>query len=431
MAVQHGAHEFRDDDTEYLKWLAHHPAGYVINILRSHKLTGAKVHRATCWTINGLPRRGGTWTEGDYVKVCADKLADLHQWAQSLESCGTCNPNGTAGPTRSRKQSKKVGKKALQEGRFDFHGPVSDSAAVQAWADDYLRFENLPPWQKDLREEIRNGCGQLEPSSEQVMHARFFGDKHPRADVENLVLYYIDSFKAAGQNGIRFEHGDTMPSAGDAEYQYCYSYSLAPRAESFSHWCRGDMLASFGWTNLGVFTGDKKLAQVWWALPRKEIKVSKRAAPDTPFGVRVEIRPPYRRKPVWGGLVKGIFDGVICALQNYTDPVIPQEVLERLAKYLPPRGAGDDMEQEIESLLRDPQAAVLGGVPRLVSPYRSGVKWDPSDHFCVAGELLAVEPESGDGHWWIKGEVFELSRQAGSPAHTANRHGSAAMPITL
>lgn len=243
MAVQRVVREFREHDIEYLRWLAAHPDGSVINILRSHNPTGAKVHRATCWTINGRPRRGGTWTEGDYVKVCADHLTDLDQWAldeagESISPCGTY-PNSAAVPTRSRKQVKKVFGAAISQGRFDFHGPGPGSAVVRAWADDSISFEHLPPWQQDLREEIRSGCGQLEPSSEQVMHARFFGAKHPKADVENLVLYYIDSFKIAGRNGIRFEHGDTMPSApGDAEYRYCYSYSLAPRAGSFSHWRR-------------------------------------------------------------------------------------------------------------------------------------------------------------------------------------------------
>ncbi|MCH9732346.1 MAG: hypothetical protein K0U84_22205 [Actinomycetia bacterium] len=268
---------------------------------------------------------------------------------------------------------------------------------------------------------------RLAPSSDQVMHAVFFGDKHPRADVENLVLYYIDSFKTTGRNGIRFEHGDVMPSApGGAEYRYCYSYALAPRAESFSHWLRGDMLASFDWTDLGAFTGDKKLAQVWLALSRSEIEVSKRAEPDTPFGVRIEIRPPYRRNPVWGGLVKGVIDGVICALQNHMEPTIPPEVLERIAEYLPPQDERegkemDRLEQEIEILLRDPRSAVLGGVPRLVSPYRSGVKWDPSDHLCVAGELLATQPEPSDDGWAIKGEVFELFRNSGSSNQSSSK----------
>jgi hypothetical protein len=51
---------------------------------------------------------------------------------------------------------------------------------------------------------------------------------------------------------------------------------------------------------------------------------------------------------------------------------------------------------------------VIGAVHRLVSPYRKGVKWDPSDHRCVAGELLAAEPVGE--RWAIKGELVELSR---------------------
>lgn len=86
--------------------------------------------------------------------------------------------------------------------------------------------------------------------------------------------------------------------------------------------------------------------------------------------------------------MKGVFDGVICALQNHTEPTIPPEVVERIAECLPPQDEREDeerdgLEQEIEMLLRDPRSAVLGGVARLVSPYRSGVKWGPSDTICA------------------------------------------------
>lgn len=72
-----------------------------------------------------------------------------------------------------------------------------------------------PVWQEHPRTEIRSRCRQLEPSAGQVLHATFFGAKHPNADVENLALYYIDSFKVAGRNGIRFEHGADVPPAPD------------------------------------------------------------------------------------------------------------------------------------------------------------------------------------------------------------------------
>ena len=143
---------------------------------------------------------------------------------------------------------------------------------------------------------------------------------------------------------------------------------------------------------------------MWLALARGEVSevFEPAAAPETPFAVKVQVRPPHGRQPVWGGLVKGIFDGVICAFQAHTDTAVLPEVVARLATVLPADPA------EIEEHLLDQSRAVLGVVPRLVYPYRKGVKWDPADHLCVAGELLAAEPV--DDRWAIKGELVELSR---------------------
>jgi hypothetical protein len=399
--------EFRDDDAGYLAWLAAHPDGYVINIARSCSGTLARVHHAGCWTISGQNAAGVALTE-QYVKVCAEQLADLDQWAinhveEPIRRCGTCHPASDAVPPSSIEQTEQAVAPPLPEGRCEIHGPAADSAVVQAWADDYIRFEHLPVWQKHLRDEIRSRCRQLEPSARQVLHATFFGDKLPNADVENLALYNIDSFRVAGGNGIRFEHGGGDPLAPDgAEYRFCYRYALAPRSGTFTHWEEGRTLASFDWTDLGAFAGEKKLAQVWLALSRGDVEVFEPAAPKTPFAVRVQVRPPRGLQPVWGGLVKGIFDGVICALQAHTDTAVLPQVVARLAKYLLAQ------LEEIEEHLLDQRRAVLGAVHRLVSPFGAGVKWDPSDHLCVAGELLAAEPV--DDRWAIKGEVFELSR---------------------
>lgn len=98
--------------------------------------------------------------------------------------------------------------------------------------------------------------------------------------------------------------------------------------------------------------------------------------------------------------MKGIFDGVVCAFQAHTDTAVLPEVTARLSKDipLPP--------EMIEQRLLDQRHAVLGVVPRLVYPYRNGVKWDPADHLCVAGELLPMEPV--DDRWAIKGDIVEL-----------------------
>ena len=87
---------FRDDDAGYLTWLATHPTGYVINIARGYSPTASRLHRAGCRTINGRNPHDGAWT-GPYVKVCAEQLADLEQWAadnvrEPISPCGTCNP---------------------------------------------------------------------------------------------------------------------------------------------------------------------------------------------------------------------------------------------------------------------------------------------------------------------------------------------------
>jgi hypothetical protein len=236
------------------------------------------------------------------------------------------------------------------------------------------------------------------------LHATFFGAKHPSADVENLALYTIDSFAIAGRNGIRFEHGAAVPAAPDgAEYPFCYRYALAPRSAAFADWQQGRTLASFDWTDLGTFAGEKKLAQVWLALARGHVEVVEQSrAPKTPFAVRVQVRPPHGLQPVWGGLVKGMFDGVICALQAHTDKAVLPDVTARLAAGLPAD------PEEIEEHLLDRRRAALGVVPRLVYPYGAGVKWDPVDHLCVAGELLGAEPV--DSRWGIRGELVEVSR---------------------
>lgn len=94
--------------------------------------------------------------------------------------------------------------------RCEILGPA-DGAVVEAWADDYIRFERRPVWQEQLRTEIRSCCRHLDPSAEQVLHATFFGRKLPNADVENVLLYYIDSFNIAGRGTFGVQRSWTCP----------------------------------------------------------------------------------------------------------------------------------------------------------------------------------------------------------------------------
>lgn len=87
---------FQDDDHGYVGWVTEHVHGYVINIQRSLNPADARVHRAGCYTINGQPPRGRTWT-GPYIKICSTLLDSLDSWAlertgSTIRRCGTCQP---------------------------------------------------------------------------------------------------------------------------------------------------------------------------------------------------------------------------------------------------------------------------------------------------------------------------------------------------
>lgn len=363
--------EYRDDDASYLTWLATHPGGFLINIKRKFTLAGARVHRADCRTIGGRNPHGGVWT-GPYVKVCAEQLRQLEQWAleeigEQIPPCGSCRPLCVAARQLTSESIRPSLTASPPDGRYEMRSSAGRNV-VEAWATDYIRFEQRPEWQDRLRTEIRTRCHRLEPSPQQVMHATFFGAKHPNADVENLALYNIGSFKVPGRHGIRFERGTEVPAAAESgDYQFGYRYALEPRSGTFAHWKQTRRLAAFDWTDLGVLAGGRHLAQVWLALASGNAEVFEPAVLGMPFAVRVQVRPPEGHQPVWGGLVKGIFDGVICAFHGHTDTTDLQEVVTRLAAVLPADSA------QLEGHLLDCRKAVLGVKPKLVSPYRAGV----------------------------------------------------------
>ncbi len=89
--------QFRDDDRGYLAWTTAHRTGYVINVQRNLNPSDARLHQAGCYTINGQPARGKTWT-GPYIKVCSTSSQHLKDWARrnltaEVVRCGTCRPH--------------------------------------------------------------------------------------------------------------------------------------------------------------------------------------------------------------------------------------------------------------------------------------------------------------------------------------------------
>jgi hypothetical protein len=238
------AQEFRDDDPGYLAWIAAHPGGYVINIRRSHNPRDARLHLATCRWISGENPRGGPWT-GRYVKVCADGLSELEQWATDhaggpIRRCGTCHPARDPSPARVERPASPRPRPIHQgsapvEARREVRGPESNRHVVEAWSDDYVHYQDRPAWQDELRDEIRARVAQLVPADGEALHAIFFGPLPPRTDVENLLLYNFGSLGPATRFGVRFELAGDVPAAPDGSgYAYGYRYALATRHSGYA-----------------------------------------------------------------------------------------------------------------------------------------------------------------------------------------------------
>ncbi|HAD97333.1 MAG TPA: hypothetical protein DCG19_07995 [Cryomorphaceae bacterium] len=82
-------------DTDYFRWLAAHPSGYVLNTRR--KFDGYYVlHRASCVHISQQRvHRPGAYTEHRYIKVCSENKKELVGWLRKKgcdldEQEGTC-----------------------------------------------------------------------------------------------------------------------------------------------------------------------------------------------------------------------------------------------------------------------------------------------------------------------------------------------------
>ncbi len=97
--------EFRNKDTEYLKWLAENPSGFVLNTRKTPDPNYMVLHKATCRTVCAYPNmedNPGGFTEKSYVKIFAPIVADLREWAKAhgrkngtfSKECGICKPQG-------------------------------------------------------------------------------------------------------------------------------------------------------------------------------------------------------------------------------------------------------------------------------------------------------------------------------------------------
>lgn len=94
---------FRNQESEYLNWLASNPHGFVLNSHSHPKPNYLVLHRAGCRTIGSKTAASDrpAFTGNGYIKTCANTISDLSVWLsdQGLpkfsQKCRLCNPKDT------------------------------------------------------------------------------------------------------------------------------------------------------------------------------------------------------------------------------------------------------------------------------------------------------------------------------------------------
>ena len=279
------------------------------------------------------------------------------------------------------------------------------------WATCYIPFERLSPAQLAARDALRRRVRSLAASPGEILAASYAGAKPVNMDVENLLLYNIDStaggcFQPGTRNGVRFElAADPRRDPPSGRHFACsYQYRLISPDSDLSYWRPLSRLARFTGGDLGRFPSAKRLEQAWLAIHRATAETTGQPGPASPFAVFLTLGYP-RTKTVGAGpeLVKALIDGTVAAFQAHGDQESAAVIAARLA--IVTRQPADLIAQA----LLDDGRAVLGVTDRLVYSRGTGVQWNPADHLCTAGQLLCRRA-LGDA-WTLSGEIHVVEQQ--------------------
>jgi hypothetical protein len=266
----------------------------------------------------------------------------------------------------------------------------------------FLPFERLDHEQLHAREELRTALAGLSADPEEILHAWYSGPRPTNSDVENLVLYNVDSggasFSRASTLGVRFELDSRSPDPGE---RCLYRYRVVPTEEPLTSWQLGPCLARFAGAELGAFPSQHRLAQTWMAVRNTPAETHRQPTPvEAQFGVFLDLEtPPSARPGVRSELVKALIDGVVSAFQAHLDDTTVPSIATKIAN-----GINADPNEVAVKLLASGRA-VLGLRHRLVHSRGEGVQCNPSDHLCVAGQLLSHP----GNQWRLSGEIYLLA----------------------
>ena len=257
---------------------------------------------------------------------------------------------------------------------------------VEAWSTFRLRFQpkgHSLGLRTQLAEKIKSltDRGQAD-----VVTCVYQSVEQSFVDPENVLIYNVgpSAFSKIASHGIRFERvtqhpppcPQPLPPPGALHYA---SYRLGAPTAEFTHWKRGKPIALWVDAAWPVQAGTSP-TPFWLAVRQVNPQLINAAGHRTTLlGLRVTVTGGDRSIGP-ATLIKPIFDAAISALHVHDNPVARTAAIDRLVS----SGQGDFAA--LERLLTDARFDLLG--PRnLLSAYRDGVKWNPEDERCVAGEL--------------------------------------------
>jgi hypothetical protein len=221
-----------------------------------------------------------------------------------------------------------------------------------------------------------------------------YGERPARADIENLLLYNIDSSggRFAAAASVHFEQAP--PLAG---WPFTYAYRVARPEAAFVCYAPTRVVATIGPAAIVDGPPERLLESVCLAVKSADaVRVS--APAGAPLALRLRVALPRRPRSGIGGLVKGVFDGVVAGMA--VDAGSSDVSIERLAaRCLRPA-------EEVAGLLRA-GAAPLGSARLLMERGPTSVHWYPPDDQLVAGSL-SLEPAPAP-RLTVEGDLIEVA----------------------
>ena len=173
---------------------------------------------------------------------------------------------------------------------------------IEVIGDVVVPFDVRRDAERRLRADLRSALGALDLQRSELLVATFGGVPPRGADVENLLLYNIDSGGRLFSRGCGVQVELAQP-ARDAPFAYRYARGIVD--QGWAGWRDAGTLAEWDSVTIPRGSRDRLLARVWLGLRRSStLRVSGRV--DGAVGLRLAVGVPEQRLVSAAGLVKGL-----------------------------------------------------------------------------------------------------------------------------